>query len=238
MGEEKWKQADHWPLPQTQWHTLFLGDNNSLVTTAPKTDIASDTYQADYDCRSGLNTRYDRLYAANVTSYYRDWSGRDEKMLCYTTAPLEGDLEVTGHAEITLHLSSSEPDCALIVYLEDVSPTGKCRYVTEGIFRALHRKPGANPPGIPATKISHSFCQKDAQLIVPDEIVEVSFEMLPTSYQFKKGHSLRIAIAAADSDHLSRIPDGRPPLLNFSRGKLNASKIVLPVIPRINKSDL
>jgi len=231
-GEEKWKRAQNWPLPETKWQTHYLGPNNALVSDCPNEGSAKDTYQADFDCRTGFNTRYDRLYAANVTSYYRDWNGRDENMLCYTTPPLELDTEVTGHPEVTLHLSSSEPDCAVIIYLEDVAPDGKCRYVTEGIFRALHRKRGPNPIGIPETNLSHSFNRHDAELLVPGEISEIAFEMLPTSYQFKKGHSIRIAIAAADSDHLSRIPDGRPPLLNFFRSQLKASNIALPIIPK------
>lgn len=231
MGEEKWKTAETWPLPQTEWQTHYLGPDNALVSSLPESDNGEDTYQADFNCRTGFNTRYDRLFAANVTSYYPNWSGLDEKMLCYTTPVLEHDVEVTGHPEITLYFTSSEPDCALIIYLEDVTDTGKCHYVTEGVFRALHRKPGENPPGIPASRTSHSFCQKDAKLMVPGEINDVSFELLPTSYQFKKGHRIRIAIAAADSDHLSRIPDGRPPLLSFIRNQLKASNIKLPVIP-------
>jgi len=231
MGEEKWKSADHWPLPETSWQTLYFSTGNELAPACPDIECGKDNYQADYDCRSGFNTRYDRLYAANVTRYYHDWNGRDEKMLCYTTPVLEQDTEVTGHAEITLHLTSSEPDCALVVYLEDVDASGKSYYVTEGIFRALHRKPGPNPPGIPATRFSHSFRRQDAQFLVPGEVSEVAFELLPTSYRFKKGHHIRIAIAAADSDHLSRIPDGRPPLLDFLRNRLNASNIMLPFIP-------
>ncbi len=233
MGEEKWKQAEIWPLPQTDWQTLYFGAGNALVSTRPDVENAEDTYQADFDCRTGFNTRYDRLYAANVTRYYRDWSGRDKKMLCYTTPALEQNTEVTGHPEITLHVTSSEPDCAVIIYLEDVTPDGTCHYVTEGIFRALHRKRGANPPGMPEAPLSHSFCQHDAQLLVPGGISEIAFTLLPTSYQFKKGHRLRIAIAAADSDHLSRIPDGRPPLLGFQRNQLKASNIALPVIPNV-----
>ncbi len=36
----------------------------------------------------------------------------------------------------------------------------------------------------------------------------------------------------ADSDHFSRIPDGRPPRLTFFRDKLRASRIALPIVPR------
>ncbi len=60
--------------------------------------------------------------------------------------------------------------------------------------------------------------------------MEIAFDLLPTSYLFRAGHRIRVAIAAADSDHLSRIPDGRPPLLTFFREKLRASRIALPIV--------
>jgi putative CocE/NonD family hydrolase len=145
---------------------------------------------------------------------------------------LETDTEVTGHPVATLHLACSERDCALFVYLEDVTPEGRCVYVTEGVFRALHRKIGANPPGLPATGPSHSFNRADAEPLSPGEPVEIAFDLLPTSYLFRAGHHIRVAIAAADSDHLSRIPDGRPPRLTFFRNKLRASRIALPIVPR------
>ncbi len=232
LAEERWKAAETWPPPEAQLQELHFAEGGTLDPAAPQRDEDSDDYQADFDCRSGFSSRYDRLYITMVTTYYPDWHGRDQKMQCYTGAPLEADTEVTGHPVVTLHLACSERDCALIVYLEDVTPEGRCVYVTEGVFRALHRKIGPNPPNLPATGPSHSFNRADAEPLTPGEPVEIAFDLLPTSYLFRAGHRIRIAIAAADSDHLSRIPDGRPPRLTFFRDKLRASRIALPVVPR------
>jgi putative CocE/NonD family hydrolase len=218
--------------PEARFRELHFAEDGALADAAPAAAAGSDDYQADFDCRTGFSSRYDRLYITMVTTYYPDWHGRDEKMLCYTGAPLESDTEVTGHPVATLHLTCSERDCAPIVYLEDVTPEGRCVYVTEGVFRALHRKPGPNPPTLPATGPSHSFNRADAEPLSPGAPAELAFDLLPTSYLFRKGHRIRIAIAAADSDHMSRIPDGRPPLLRFFRDRLRASRIALPVMPR------
>jgi hypothetical protein len=67
----------------------------ALADAAPEGEQGSDDYQADFDCRTGFNSRYDRLYVTDVTTYYPDGHGRDQKMLCYTSRPLESDTEVT-----------------------------------------------------------------------------------------------------------------------------------------------
>ena len=230
MGEERWKAADTWPIPEAVPTDFFFGTDGSLDKKAPEGVDAADTYCADYGCRTGTNTRYDRLFAAVVEEYYPDWHGRDARMLTYTTDVLAAGVEVTGHAAVHVHLTSSEPDCALFVYLEDVGSDGITRYVTEGIFRALHRKIADPPADIPATGPTHSFTRADAELMTPGEPVELAFELLPTSYLFRRGHRIRIAIAAADSDHFSRIPDGRPPVLTVFCNKERPSRVVLPVV--------
>ena len=101
-----------------------------------------------------------------------------------------------------------------------------------GGLPALHRKQGANPAAIPATGPRHSFPRADAALLTPGAPVEIAFDLLPTSYLFRAGHRIRVAIAAADSDHFSRIPDGRPPRLTFFRTGKRPSRIALPIVPR------
>ena len=229
MGAEQWQAADSWPpaQPNTQ---LYFAEGGSLTEMAPKATDGEDIYQADYDCRTGFHTRYDRLYIANVETYYDEWHGCDDHMLNYTGAPLAVDTEMSGHATVDLHFAASEKDACFFVYISDITPDGRSVYVTEGVFRALHRAPGENPPTIPATGPVHSFNKADAQHLVPGTPAEVAFELLPTSYLFKAGHRIRVSIASADSDHFTRIPDGRPPRLQFFRHAGRASAVCLPIV--------
>ena len=231
MGEEAWKAAPSWP-PECQELALYVTADGSLAEAAPDAEQAADRHQADYAAGTGNHSRYDRLYIANVETYYDDWHGREDRMLSYTGAPLAADMEVTGHPVVELHFACSEKDCAFFVYLSDVTPDGRSVYVTEGVFRALHRAPGKHPPNLPATGPTHSFNQADARHLVPGEPDSVSFDLLATSYLFRKGHRPRLAIAFSDSDHFTRIPDGRPPEITLFRDRDRASRIVLPVIPR------
>ena len=67
--------------------------------------------------------------------------------------------------------------------------------------------------------------------LVQGEVNELVFDLLPTSYLFKTGHAVRVALAGADKDHFVLMP-GEPPRLRFYRGEGHASRLDLPVIFR------
>ena len=68
--------------------------------------------------------------------------------------------------------------------------------------------------------------------LVPGEVAELVFDLLPTSYLFRKGHSVRVAIAGADKDHFALMETTPSPKLTFYRNNRRASAITLPVVPR------
>lgn len=53
---------------------------------------------------------------------------------------------------------------------------------------------------------------------------------LPTSYLFRKGHRVRLSIALRDSDHFTRIPDGRLPRITLLRNAAHTTRLLLPVV--------
>jgi predicted acyl esterase len=57
------------------------------------------------------------------------------------------------------------------------------------------------------------------------------FDLLPTSYLFRKGHRLRVGVAGADKDHFAFI-QGDEPSVQIYRDSLHASRIDLPVVKR------
>jgi putative CocE/NonD family hydrolase len=226
MAEERWHAATHWP-PHEKATELFLADNGRLA--AEPGAAAEDRYRVDFSLATGAHTRYGRLAAFDVRDYYTDWSGRDARMLRYTSEPLTADHDLTGHAFVTLHLNASEADAALHVYLEDIAPDGTCRYVTEGMLRALHRKEGTAPEHHQVVGPYHSYARDDAAPLVPGEVATLRLSLLPTSWRVSAGHRLRVAIAGADADNFGQVPHGRPPTLNVQRGGAHASSIVLPL---------
>jgi uncharacterized protein len=224
MGEEKWKRANRWPPPGTSDVNLYLEASQHLSFDPPTVAEASDAYTVDLTAGTGPTSRWD--LGSHVI--YPDRSVADLKLLCYTSRPLAADMEVTGHPAVTVFVGSTATDGEFFAYLEDVNPKGRVTYVTEGELRAIHRKVGGEPPYRQVGPY-HSFKRADASPLPPGGVTELTFEILPTSYLFKHGHSIRLALGGADKDHFVLMP-GQPPRWRVYRDSVHASRICLPVM--------
>jgi uncharacterized protein len=227
VGQERWHAAEAWP-PRTTAQTLYLAPQNGLAD-APKA-AASDTHKTSFAFGTGRLTRYERIAAIETTEYYADWHGRDEALLVYTSAPLRKPLLLADHAVLTLWLEADQPDAAVHAYLEEVEPDGRCRYVTEGLLRALHRKTAPCPSFHRTTWPWRTFARADAATLPQGEAVEMTFALLPVGWEFKAGSRVRLAISGADCDHVVQVPHGRPPRLRIHHGAAHPSRLVLPCL--------
>ena len=187
MGEEKWKAADTWP-PQAKSTSYFLSAEHHLSTRQPTEHAAHDEYVMDSSVGTGHQTRWDTLIGQPLPTPYADRPYDMKQLLAYTTKSLEEHIEVTGHPIVTIYLSTTTNDATLFAYLEDVDATENVSYVTEGLLRALHRKEVNPPEFFPKGVPYRTFTRANASPLVPGEITRLSFALLPTSYQFKKGH--------------------------------------------------
>jgi putative CocE/NonD family hydrolase len=230
IGEERWKQTSQWPLPQTEMTTWYFDADGELSAEAPDAS-GSDEYRVDYGHTTGTRNRWATNNGAGDV-VYPDRAEADAALLTYTSAPLDEDLEVTGHPVVTLFMSSSHDDGAVFAYLEDVGPDGTVTYVGEGQLRLLHRKVSTEEPPFVTAAPYHSYKESDAMPMVPGEATEVTFGLHPTSVLFRRGHRIRIAIAGADADTFARIPEEGDPTWMVGRGGTGASRVSLPVIPR------
>lgn len=230
MGAERWNAAPSWPPPNTPT-AFYLADGHRLSKSPPADQIAADDYLVDMTATSGRKSRFNTLMGRALFNPYPDRAAQDKKLLVFDSDALAMDTEVTGHPTVSIFLSATTTDTALFVYLEDVAPDGIVTYVTEGEMRALHRKIASEAAPIWQAGPYHSYRRADALPLVPNAPAELAFEMLPTSYVFKKGHRIRIAIAGADSGHFARIPadETLTPLLKIFRDRVRMSKIVLPI---------
>ena len=229
MGEEKWKSTAVWPLPDAEMQTFYLGASRRLESKKPAAAGAFDPYVVDYTAGTGDLSRWKSGLGMPID--YSDRKLRDKKLLVYDSPPLERDTEVTGHPVVTLFITSDADDGFFFVYLEEVTPSGKVRYVTEGCLRAVHRKLSRKKPPYAMVAPYRTFEKADAQPLAPGEVAKLVFDLLPTSYLFKKRHSIRVAIAGMDCDHTAP-PPGRPPKIQIHRNKKYASHIHLPVVER------
>jgi uncharacterized protein len=232
MGQDQWKTSETWPPPNASSVEFFFSGENRLKADRPAEPDAFDLYQVNPETGTSDSARWNSI--ANITGAsiaYPDRKERDRLLLCYDSPPLEADMIVTGHPVITLFVESPAPDGQFFAYLEELDEEGNVFYVTEGMLRAIHRKlSDAEPPySFPAPY--RTFNKADAAPLAAGEVARLTFDLIPVSHRFKKGHSIRIAIAGADKDHFPVMP-GDPPEIRVHRNSNHPSGIVLPVEPK------
>ncbi|MFX0095401.1 MAG: CocE/NonD family hydrolase [Candidatus Hodarchaeota archaeon] len=233
MGEEKWKKTSVWPPEGQQMQRWYLGANNSLSITIPQESTGADSYTVNFEVSTGNRNRWWTLLGLPID--YSNRAVQDKLLLTYTSHPLEEDLEITGHAFITLFLRSTHEDGAIFVYLEAVDPQGIVNYLTDGQLRLIHRKISSEEPPYKRTDPYHSFKREDNLPLVPGEVTGITFGLLPVSAQIRKGHRIRIAIAGADKDTFTRYPAEGTPTITIERNNTQASFIDLPIIQKEGK---
>ncbi len=232
LGAGEWHRTEVWPPEGFTTHTWYFTAGGQLSEERPSTERGSDRYEIDYDATTGRQNRWFTNGGAGDV-VYPDRDAADRRLLTYTSAPMERDVEITGHPVVTLHVSSTHSDGAIFVYLENVAPDGRVTYITEGQLRAAVRAISDRAPPYRKFGPYHSELRADAMPLVPGEITEIGFDLWATSVLVREGHRIRVAIAGADKDSFARYPrDGGRPTITLQRNRSYASSIDLPMRER------
>jgi len=232
-----WKTAREWPVPEAQPVKYYFqagpsgsvkSVNNGILSPKRfKGSAGKDEYTVDYTTTTGTKTRWDNAVGGEFE--YPDMTANDQKGLTFTTAPLEKEVEVTGHIVAHLWVSSTAADGDFFGYLEEVDAEGKSNYVTEGAIRASHRALH-EPPYDNLGNPYHRSNAQDVADLVPGEPVELAFDLHPTSNIFDAGHRIRFAVVCADKDNAATPELSPPPTVTLYRNRSQASHVLLPVV--------
>ena len=236
MGANRWRLADDWPLPETQYTPYYFhsqGDANSLfgdgfLDTDPPEQETAD--QFNYDPAHPVMTIGGSTCCVEdstpVSMGPRDQRPNEYRtdVLVYTTAPLANDVEVTGPVKVFLHASSSAKDTDFVAKLVDVFPNEYAMNVAEGILRARYRDSWESPT-----------------LLDPDQVYMFEIDLWSTSNCFQKGHRIRVEITSSNFPHYDRNPNTGHPFgqdaelqtasQTVFHDRERPSHILLPVIP-------
>lgn len=197
MGIDQWREEEDWPLPDTQYRPFYLhsagrantATGNGLLSTEQPGQEPEDVYL--YDPRYPVPTIGGATLMpggqANVGP--RDQRGVEgrEDVLCYTSAPLERPLEVTGPIELVLYISSSTRDTDFTGKLIDVYPDGRAMLLTDGILRVRYRE-----------SLSHPV------LMEPGTIYQLRLDLVATSNVFLPGHCIRLEVSSSNYPRFDR----------------------------------
>jgi putative CocE/NonD family hydrolase len=229
MGENVWKTSDTWPI-EADRKALYLSKDATARWTSSNETEAFTSYNVDTthalngDDRWNFNTSHYGVTYASSTS-------EDSITVVFTADILEEDVEVTGHPIISLYLKSSTADGSVFAYLEDVDENGNVWKVTDGQFRFVHRKVLAEAPYYKDLVPYHSYKKVDALPMDTSAIELVTFDMLPTSHLFLKGHRIQIRLAGVDTYNFKNLyPNGGSWQIHHDAE--HPSHIELPIIER------
>ncbi len=234
MGENRWHDAESWPIPGTSWQRFYMHSKGRANTAAGDGLLDSRMPGEEFqDCfaYNPLNPvpttggRY--LPLAGLVPGPIDQSHIEKRpdVLCYTTPELTSDVEVTGPIAIHLFAATSAVDTDFVAKLIDVWPDGRAINIAEGIKRARGRKSVFSP-----------------QPLTPGEINEFIIDMGNTSQLFRSGHRIRIDVTSSafpqwdrnmnTGNSIGEDAKGVPALQTIHHSSQYASYADLPVILR------
>ncbi len=214
--ECNWRFEDEWPLARTRYTKFYLS-----------TQAAGAVEDAMHDLRLTLTPPTDGgeiTFPSGPEAYAR--GRRGQPMVTFVTEPLTEDLEITGHINLVMWVSSETDDMDVFAYLRNMAPDGSVQTATRGILKVSHRRldPQLSKPYRPY------HMHDEEQKLEPGTVVPIEVEIWATSMVFRKGHRIRLDVQPHDGDHYFAAYK----LKNNSiyAGGERASYVLLPVIPR------
>jgi predicted acyl esterase len=203
-GANVWRAETEWP-PKATTTPYYLRKGPSGSVTSMND--------------GGLSAEKPPANEASTSYTYPDWEwvngvaiigpdGRIDavrRVLTFTSAPLDRDLDVTGPIVLKLFASSTAIDTQFIVKLSDQHPQDEAAQkkgdqpsftpVSKGWLKASHREKDEKRSKPERPFYTHT----NPQPLTPGEIYAFDIEVLPISYVFRKGHRLRLELANSDS---------------------------------------
>ncbi|MED5536009.1 MAG: CocE/NonD family hydrolase [Pseudomonadota bacterium] len=215
VTECEWRFENEWPLARTEYVRYYLTNQD-----------ADATDNALYD-KSLSRTRPQRdselSYASGPEAYRRANAGLPTAT--FVTEPLTEAVEITGHINLVMWVSSETDDMDVFAYLRKMGPDGSVETATRGILQVSHRKldPELSTPYRPYH--THDEVQK----LTPGEVVPIEVEIWATSMVFQAGDRIRLDVNAHDGGHYFAAYN----LENNSiyTGGDRASYVLFPIVP-------
>lgn len=239
-----WRAERAWPIPRTRPTALYLHGDMTLSEQGPAEHDARTTYRYDprhpvptiggnISSNAGLMTNggYDQRPRGD-THAAEDRLPLSERrdVLAFRTAPLTGDVEVTGTVEVKLWISSTAPDTDFTAKLIDEIPPGGDYplgfdlNIGDSILRARYRESFENP-----------------KMLEPGRVEPITITLYPTSNVFKAGHRIRLDISSSNYPRFDLNPNTGDPPGTYRRlvaadntvvhDADHPSHVVLPIIP-------
>lgn len=194
MGENKWRNEDDWPLPNTNYISYFFHSEgnanikNGLLSITKPENESSD--QFIYDPMNPVPTIGGQVILPGDGAIGpRDQTKVEQRedVLVYETEILQNDITVIGPLIAKLFISSDCKDTDFTVKLTDVDEKNVSKLLSDGILRVRYRN-----------------SLEKTELMEPGKIYEIKVNVAATANTFLKGHKIRVSVSSSNFPRFNR----------------------------------
>lgn len=201
----EWRSENSWPPAGAGTQSRYFAPKGMLADGTGSDGCETLRYDARVGVTRGL------VQGGQPLVMPIDQRPDESLSVLFTSEPLEADLPILGTPQVTLYTSSTAKIMPYIVCLTEVAADGTSVLVSKGRLNATRRDSLVEPSPI-----------------VPNELMELKIDLLPTGWIFTKGNRIRVAIANADFPETWPTPE--PGSTSIFYGSERSSRIDLPVV--------
>jgi putative CocE/NonD family hydrolase len=197
MGVNEWREHDGWPPSGAVATKFFLHSNGAAATSLGDGVLSTEAPTGErpdhfvYDPVNPCPTVGGALFPSPVDvppgPFDQSEVERRPDVLCYTTAPLDRDVEVAGPVFARLWVASSAKDTDFTAKLVDVEPDGTAWNLCDGIMRARYRD---------------GFDR--VSLLQPGLAVQLEVDLQGIANVFRAGHRIRLEVSSSNFPRFDR----------------------------------
>lgn len=220
LGTNTWNSSNLDDISNPSTEVLYLNSLNRLTSEIGNGFSSMLSDPNDPTPTIGGATLHDDLDQGPYDQTYLD--GRDD-IITFASDELLSPVSVSGRITVKLFISSTKPDCDLVVRLVDQYPDGTNMLINDGIKRVRFR---------------NGYTLAEEEFMIPDEVYEVDVDLPFTNYTWLDGHRIKIYVSGNSSIrwHLN-LQDGlemyssapaQTATITVYHNDLHNSKIILP----------
>lgn len=191
-GANRWREFDTWPPKQSKPVTLYLGNNETLLTTIDSKGGFSD-YISDPKKPVPHSAKTSRGWDRPYMSEDQRFTARRPDVLVFNSEIATEDQTIAGAIDLNLWFSTSQTAADIVVKLVDVFPgvdeTSNKVDKTTGNRHELVRW------GIIRGRFRNSMSLPEP--FIPNKPTQVKFELLDVLHTIKRGHKLQIQVQSS-----------------------------------------
>jgi predicted acyl esterase len=185
--------SPNWP-PANHPTAYYLTGNMHLSTKAPTAADAKLSYK--FDPANPVRTYGGSNLLQTAGPLDQRPIGQRQDYLRFETAPLEKNVAIAGHVDMTLWAATDGLDTDFMIKLVDVYPDGYEQIILDNPIRTRYR---------------HGRDPDDVMLMTPGKPEELHIDLWNTAFNFEKGHKIQVTVTSSNSTKFEINPNTGEP---------------------------